>query len=125
MLNANTNGKTLLNWDAYHTLLCQSTHLTPPTCRHNHPFHQCTPHIVHQSITETRLPHSMSEFSNIRYNQLQPVTTDPITLGRLDQFQLKSGWLEMPFQSSTNRVSTILHVYNYTSLIFCSVQFIL
>jgi len=67
----------------------------------------------------------MSEFSNIHYNRLQPVTTDPITLGRSDQFQPKSGWLEMPFQSSTNQVSTILCVYNYTSLIFCSVQFIL
>jgi len=67
----------------------------------------------------------MSEFSNIHYNQLQLVTTDPITLGHLDRFQLKSGWLEMSFQSSTNQVSTILCVYNYTSLIFCSVQFIL
>jgi len=32
----------------------------------------------------------MSEFSNIRYNRLQPVTTDPITLGRSDRFQPKS-----------------------------------
>ena len=33
----------------------------------------------------------LSEFSNICYNRLQPVTTDPITLGRSDQFQPKSG----------------------------------
>jgi len=46
--------------------------------------------------------HFMLEFSNICYNQLQLVTTDLITLGHSDQFQLKSGWLEPPFQSSTN-----------------------
>jgi len=80
--------------------------------------------IADRVVTEGR-PGGVSEFSNIRYNWLQPVTTDPITLGRSDWFQPKSGWLETPFQSSTNRVSTILRVYNYTSLIFCSVQFIL
>jgi hypothetical protein len=36
--------------------------LPPPTCRHNHPFHQCTPCVVRQYITETRLlPHSSGQ----------------------------------------------------------------